>query len=238
MSNISFDEIHEKYGHRFKSLLDKYRYLISIQIYDYLKNRKLRVNNILDFGTSGDIFASNQTLHGLVNKLKIQHSNVYCCGIENFDNISKKIDYNFINISENEKLPFEENFFDLVHCHAVYEHIENDVAVFYLNEMVRVGKKVIITVPNRYFPLDWHLMFPFMGFLPRKIIYKIIKIFPFGAWKYFNKKNLQYISKNDLKNISLNFDNKNINSILEDKVIYTGIKFGCFSSNLSRLIFK
>ena len=53
--------------------------------------------------------------------------------------------------------PFAENEFEWVFSNAVIEHVGNkaDQLVF-LNEMLRVGKNVFFTTPNKWFPIESH----------------------------------------------------------------------------------
>lgn len=56
-----------------------------------------------------------------------------------------------------ERLPYADDFFDLVFSHEVLEHVQDDRAA--AAEMVRVlrpGGRVIIFVPNRYYPFETH----------------------------------------------------------------------------------
>ena len=63
---------------------------------------------------------------------------------------------------------FEENAFDVVHCNSVIEHIgslseQRQMAT----EIQRVGRAYFVQTPNRYFPLEPHVLIPFFQFLPR-----------------------------------------------------------------------
>lgn len=61
-----------------------------------------------------------------------------------------------------ERLPFKDNQFNLVLCCEVLEHIDNPM--FVIKECMRVGKEVIIAVPNGFWqemiPRDWTLTSP------------------------------------------------------------------------------
>jgi len=58
---------------------------------------------------------------------------------------------------EGGEFPFTENEFDWVFSNAVIEHVgtETDQLLF-LNEMLRVGKNVFFTTPNKWFPIESH----------------------------------------------------------------------------------
>lgn len=59
-----------------------------------------------------------------------------------------------------ERFPFKDNEFDWVFSNAVIEHVGDDNAqVQFVNEMIRVGKQVFFTTPNKYFPVESHTNF-------------------------------------------------------------------------------
>jgi SAM-dependent methyltransferase len=64
-------------------------------------------------------------------------------------------------------LPFADGAFDVVHSNAVIEHVggrERQEA--FVREAVRVGKRVFLTTPNRWFPVEVHTRLPFVHWLP------------------------------------------------------------------------
>lgn len=53
--------------------------------------------------------------------------------------------------------PFKDNEFDWVFSNAVIEHVgSKKEQLLFLNEMLRVGRNVFLTTPNKYFPVDSH----------------------------------------------------------------------------------
>jgi SAM-dependent methyltransferase len=78
-----------------------------------------------------------------------------------------------------EKLPFPDDFFDLVLSHEVLEHVEDDQQA--INEILRVlrpGGRLVLFVPNRGYPFETHGIYwkgkykfgnkLFINYLPRK----------------------------------------------------------------------
>jgi ubiquinone/menaquinone biosynthesis C-methylase UbiE len=78
-----------------------------------------------------------------------------------------------------EKLPFPDNYFDLVLSHEVLEHVQDDQQA--VNEIIRVlkpGGRLILFVPNRGYPFETHGIYWkgvykfgnkfFVNYLPRK----------------------------------------------------------------------
>ncbi len=79
-------------------------------------------------------------------------------------------------IGDGRTLPFADHSFDLVVSNAVLEHVgtKNDQRRF-IAEACRVGKRVVLSTPNRWFPVDAHTMIPFAHWLPlgmRNAIYR------------------------------------------------------------------
>lgn len=66
-------------------------------------------------------------------------------------------------IVANEPLPFADGQFDIATCNAVLEHVgsqENQRR--FVSELLRVGCRVFLTVPHRYFPVEHHTAIPFL----------------------------------------------------------------------------
>lgn len=65
-------------------------------------------------------------------------------------------------------LPFEDGAFDLGFSNAVVEHVgggrEGQQA--FVHELCRVARRVFVTTPNRFFPLEVHTLLPFAHWLP------------------------------------------------------------------------
>jgi len=56
----------------------------------------------------------------------------------------KKINGDKINIINNNKIPFENNTFDVVFCYSVIQYLEDEETfTSFLNEMLRVSKKMV-----------------------------------------------------------------------------------------------
>jgi ubiquinone/menaquinone biosynthesis C-methylase UbiE len=97
------------------------------------------VKTILDVGCGGGIF---------VNYLKLNYNFLWICGVDRAINALKyvKTEKKAANI---ERLPFDNEEFDMVTCLEVLEHLPPDVYEKALRELCRVCKKyVLICVPN------------------------------------------------------------------------------------------
>jgi SAM-dependent methyltransferase len=67
-------------------------------------------------------------------------------------------------------LPFADGAFDVVHSNAVIEHVggrERQEAL--VREALRVGRRVFVTTPNRWFPVEVHTKLPLVHWLPEAL---------------------------------------------------------------------
>jgi hypothetical protein len=65
-------------------------------------------------------------------------------------------------------LPFEDGAFDIGFSNAVVEHVAGgrEGQRRFVDELCRVARRVFVTTPNRWFPLDPHTLLPFAHWLP------------------------------------------------------------------------
>jgi SAM-dependent methyltransferase len=74
-------------------------------------------------------------------------------------------------------LPFPDLAFDLVFSNAVIEHVggrERQQA--FVREALRVGSRVFITTPNRWFPIEVHTRLPFVHWLPEGLAHRAYRL--------------------------------------------------------------
>jgi SAM-dependent methyltransferase len=65
-------------------------------------------------------------------------------------------------------LPFGDDEFDVAFSNAVVEHVAGGRAGQrrFVHELCRVARRVFVTTPNRYFPIEVHTLLPFVHWLP------------------------------------------------------------------------
>ncbi|HST13854.1 MAG TPA: methyltransferase domain-containing protein [Gaiellaceae bacterium] len=73
-------------------------------------------------------------------------------------------------------LPFPDGAFDLGFSNAVVEHVAGgrDGQRLLVHELCRVARRVFVTTPNRWFPLEVHTLLPFVHWLPESARDRVI----------------------------------------------------------------
>lgn len=102
--------------------------------------------------------------------------------------------FEMVLLDESGILPFEDNYFEIVHCNSVIEHVTIDKtrrwslqstkeftkAAFarqkqFASEIRRVGKSYFVQTPNKNFVFESHTWLPLVQFLPRPLLIKTIR---------------------------------------------------------------
>jgi hypothetical protein len=70
--------------------------------------------------------------------------------------------------ADGRELPFADGEFDLGFSNAVVEHVAGgrDGQRQFVHELCRVARRVFVTTPNRFFPIEVHTLLPFVHWLP------------------------------------------------------------------------
>jgi hypothetical protein len=98
-------------------------------------------------------------------------------------------------IKEGIKLPFKNKQFDIVVSWATLEHVGSyRDQEYFLNELLRVGKKIFVTIPYRGCIYEPHSGFFFLHWLPLWIFRKICKFTGREFWSYESYLNPLYRS--------------------------------------------
>ena len=76
------------------------------------------------------------------------------------------------------RLDYPDNYFEIGFSNAVIEHVgERQEQCRFVHELIRVSRRVFITTPNYWFPVDFHTLIPLAHWLPpahRKLIYRLM----------------------------------------------------------------
>lgn len=98
----------------------------------------------------------------------------------------RRFGFRAVLLDESGRLPFEDGFFDIVHCSSVIEHVSvpkeemwtlwsgrrfHDVAsrrqAAFAQELRRVARGYYVQTPYRHFPVESHTWLPGVAWLPR-----------------------------------------------------------------------
>ncbi|GJL74293.1 MAG: hypothetical protein NMNS02_03990 [Nitrosomonas sp.] len=112
-------------------------------------------SSVLDVGVSSN--EHNDSVNLFLRNFRLNACQYTGLAIQPMDNIRKKYSKkNFVEYSGG-IFPFSENEFDWVFSNAVIEHVGNkNDQILFVNEMLRVGKNVFFTTPNKWFPIESH----------------------------------------------------------------------------------
>ncbi len=126
----------------------------------------------------------------------------------------------YTRIEPNRRLPFADASFAIATSNAVLEHVGSArEQAFFVRELMRVARKVFVTVPNRYFPVEHHTGIPLLHF--HDATFKV-------ACRWLNKAewadeaNLILMSRHRLRLLAP----------AGALIAYTGLRLRPFSSNL------
>jgi hypothetical protein len=125
-------------------------------------------------------------------------------------------------IVPNEPLPFRDSEFDIVTANAVLEHVGSfENQQFFVSELMRVGGRVFITVPHRYFAVEPHTGIPFLHWSDASFRLACGLL---GKEKWAAAENLILMTRKSLKETCAEGANVTIG--------LTGLSLGPLSSNL------
>lgn len=75
-------------------------------------------------------------------------------------------------------LPFKNESIDIVYSNSVIEHLGNfESQHLFATECKRVGKSYYVQTPNRSFPIEPHLITPFIHWLPRDVQKRLLRYY-------------------------------------------------------------
>jgi SAM-dependent methyltransferase len=136
---MKFNYENKQYLKKFENMEPDFflKYLAYVKY--FLKNKK---NSFIDIGCGNG--------NALVPLMRDGYKNIYGCEISKlFVDAAKKRDLKNIYWYDGKRMPFEDNYFDVVGSFGVLEHTEN--SNLFLEEHVRIAKKegyIIVTCPN------------------------------------------------------------------------------------------
>ena len=91
-------------------------------------------------------------------------------------------------------LPFEDDAFDVAFSNAVIEHVGGrDEQRRFVEELCRVARRVFVSTPNRWFPVETHTLVPLVHWLPRDAADRAIRTLRRENWE-----RIELLSKTEL----------------------------------------
>jgi ubiquinone/menaquinone biosynthesis C-methylase UbiE len=183
--------------------------------------------SVIDIGTTPSL---DKEQNNLLQKTK-NNPNITCFSNQDCKILYKKFkNIKNILIGDGKNTLLDDNSFDIVHSNATIEHIGSfDDQISFTEEMLRISKNsIFIQTPNRFYPIDFHTIIPFIHWLPKKIHRKLLKFL--NLHFYSKEENLNLLSKKDLKKICKILNIRKY-KILEHKLFF-------FTSNLILIIKK
>lgn len=147
---------------------------------------------ILDLGSE-----NGTNIFNVLQGTDFDPQNVYIADIDS-DAVEKGKElygFNAVLIGEDQSLPFDNKYFDIVYCSSVIEHTtvekadvwewkdekEFKSASFkrqrqFAEEIIRLGKQYFVQTPNKTFPIESHTWLPIVGYLPRRYLLPILSL--------------------------------------------------------------
>jgi SAM-dependent methyltransferase len=84
-------------------------------------------------------------------------------------------------------LPFEDAAFDIAFSNAVVEHVGGrDDQRRFVHELCRVARRVFISTPNRWFPVEAHTLLPLVHWLPHGARDATFRAIGQDGWTHLN----------------------------------------------------
>jgi hypothetical protein len=125
-------------------------------------------------------------------------------------------------IEANRPLPFPDRAFTLATSNAVLEHVGSPAAQSaFVRELARVARKVFISVPNRFFPIEHHTAIPVLHYWDPSFARACAIL---GKDEWAREENLILMSRAGLEALAP--------PGIRCTIGYTGIALGPLSSNL------
>ncbi len=185
-----------------------------------LRMRPSASDSIVDVGVSDVV---NDTAN-VLERMYPYPANITACGLGDgveFQNTFREVRY--VRIEPNVALPFDNARFDVATSNAVLEHVgTRENQTLFVTELCRVARRVFISVPNRFFPIEHHTAIPFAHWQDH-LFRAACRASRKSEWA--QEQNLILMSRKHLWRLAAEVGRS-------AAVGYTGLHWGPFSSNL------
>jgi len=147
---------------------------------------------ILDIGSE-----DGSSIAAVLRGTKALPKNVFIADINPEPLEKGRARYGFVPvlITESGTLPFEDQYFDLVYCSSVIEHVTVPKEQVWkivssreflraatigqasiAHERRRLGKGYFVQTPNKWFLIESHTWLPFLGYMPRRLLVPLLRL--------------------------------------------------------------
>ena len=89
----------------------------------------------------------------------------------------------FVQADATERLPFDDDAFDLAYSSSVIEHVPRERRAAFAAELKRVARGWYVQTPARSFPIEPHALLPFAHWLPPTLRRPYWRLGAQGAWE-------------------------------------------------------
>lgn len=146
-----------------------------------------------------DVGVTSEDLEGM-NFLEANYpypTRLTATGMEDASHLETKFPGVKFVFADARELPFADGSFDLVVASALIEHVgSREQQRTAVQDFCRVGKRVVVTTPNRYFPLEFHTVMPLVHWLPAPQFHRALRLL--GRNFYASEETLNLLSARDL----------------------------------------
>ena len=81
------------------------------------------------------------------------------------------------------RLPFKDRSCDVIFSNSLIEHLYTiDRQFQFADECRRVGRRYFVQSPNRHFPIEPHLLTPFIHWIPQRFRSRLLRNFTVWGW--------------------------------------------------------
>jgi ubiquinone/menaquinone biosynthesis C-methylase UbiE len=150
------------------------------------RERKLRLfhellrpgpeTTVLDVGATDSAFGAGST-DNFFEALYPWPGRITAVGITGLETFAVSFPDVSVVQADGRELPFPDEAFDIGFSNAVVEHVGGGRAEQqrFVHELCRVSRRVFVTTPNRFFPLEVHTLVPFAHWLPRGVRDRLLR---------------------------------------------------------------
>lgn len=148
---------------------------------------------VLDVGVTSDQTADSN----FFERLYPYPASITAVGLEDASHLEREFPGLLFIKADARHLPFSDKSFDLAFCSAVIEHVgSQSQQMQLLAELTRVAERVVVTTPNRYFPLEFHTLTLFLHWLPPRVFRGFLNLT--GRSFFASEENLNLMSEKGL----------------------------------------